>query len=104
MHDFLYIIHNFSFVGLQLFLSVMIICHFMLIDYTLKIYFFCNDNMSLQINRLHVKSYVFITRVRNIYIGKQDLPYMEMVHVFCTKNEKGSYGVPGENQRPAASH
>ena len=69
-----------------------------------KNYFFCNDNMSLQINRLHVINYIFITRVRNIYIGKQDLPYMEMVHVFCTKNEKEGYGVPGENQRPAASH
>ena len=67
-------------------------------------YFFCNDNMSLHVNRLHVMNYIFITRVRNIYIGKQDLPYMEMMHVFCTKNEKGGYGVPGENQRPAASH
>ena len=56
--------------------------------------------MSPQVNRLHVKSYVFITCVMNIYACTQDLPYMEMVHVFSTKNEKVGYGVPGENQRP----
>jgi len=44
--------------------------------------------MSPQVNTLHVKCYVFITRVMNIYACTQDLPYVELVHVFFTINRK----------------